>query len=190
MTEPRHAAAALKGGEHAVRRTRSTAAGPAGARSDPGRWPRQSAQAIDRPARQARGVFRRQVPHHRLCAVELPQFRCPPDRRPDPIQGAQPAPPSADGLVVLAPGNGRVSRPVAGAAAARRGDLVSRHRRRGLPEFRHLSSRGPEILRRPGRRPHLQDGLLVHAGRPRRQGSRLHGRLRRGAARSKLRISA
>ena len=103
-------------------------------------------QAIDRPARQAGGVFWRQVPHHRLCVVELPEFGGSPDRRPDPVQGAQPAAPSADGLVVFAPGNGRVSRPAAGAAAPRRSDVVPRDRRRGVPEFRHPARRRPEYF--------------------------------------------
>ena len=81
-----------------------------------------------------------------------------------PIQGAQPVAPFADGLVVSAPGDERVPRSAAGAAAARRGDLVSRHGRCGVPEFRYPAGGAAGVLHRSGRRPHLQDGLLQHAG--------------------------
>ena len=61
-------------------------------------WPAAAAvrlmELTDKP-RQARGLFRRQVAHHRFRAVQRPQFRHPPHRRRDPVQGAQPDPPSA-----------------------------------------------------------------------------------------------
>ena len=120
----------MKGEIDAVGGSQSGTGGAARDRTGPRRRPRQPAQAVDRPARQAGGVFRRQVPHRRLRAVELPQLGHPPHRRLDPVQGAQPVAASADGLVVSAPGDERVSRPVASAAADRRGDLVPRHRRR------------------------------------------------------------
>ena len=103
-------------------------------------------QLTDRRAKPAvffGGKFR----HHRLHPVELPQFGGAADRGPDPVQGAQPVAPPADGLVVSAPGNERVSRSAAGAAAARRGDLVSRHRRRGVSELRYPAGRRPALLR-------------------------------------------
>jgi glucose-1-phosphate adenylyltransferase len=39
------------------------------------------------------------------------------------------------------------------------------------------NSKPPELHRRAGRRPHLQDGLLHHAGRPCRERSGCHGGL-------------
>ena len=53
-----------------------------------GRRPRQPAQGADRPPRQARGLLRRQGPHHRLRALERAQLRHPPHRRRHPVQGA------------------------------------------------------------------------------------------------------
>ena len=47
----------------------------AGGGAGAGRRPGQPAEQPDRPPRQACGVFRRQVPDHRLCAVELPELR-------------------------------------------------------------------------------------------------------------------
>ena len=44
------------------------------------RRPRQPADGADRQARQARGLFRRQVAHHRFRAVERAQLRHPPHR--------------------------------------------------------------------------------------------------------------
>ena len=67
-----------------------------------GRRPRLAAVRADRPARQARGLFRRQGPDHRLRAVQRDELRHPPDRRRDPVQGAQPDPPPAARLELLA----------------------------------------------------------------------------------------
>ena len=61
------------------------------------------AEGTDRPARQARGLFRRQDPHHRLRAVERAEFRHPPHRRRHAVQGAQPDPPPAARLELLPP---------------------------------------------------------------------------------------
>src|SRR5579872_4153832 len=100
-----------------------TATGTAGAAHDcagAGRWPGFASEAADRPPRQTGGVLRRQVPHHRFRAVELPQLEHPADRGADSVQGAQPAAPHADGLVVPAPGNERIPRYAAGPAADRR----------------------------------------------------------------------
>ena len=65
------------------------------------RRPRQPAARADRLARQARGLFRRQVAHHRLRPVERAQLRHPPHRRRHPVQGAQPDPPPAARLELL-----------------------------------------------------------------------------------------
>ena len=56
--------------------------------------------APDGLARQARGALRRQVPHHRLRAVQLREFGHPPHRCFDPVQGAQPDPAPPARLVV------------------------------------------------------------------------------------------
>ena len=57
----------------------------------------------DRPPRQARGLFRRQDADHRFRALQRAQFRHPPHRRGDPVQGAQPDPPSAARLELPPP---------------------------------------------------------------------------------------
>ena len=59
------------------------------------------ADRADRPARQAGGLFRRQVAHHRLRAVERAQLRHPPHRGRHAVQGAQPDPPPAARLELL-----------------------------------------------------------------------------------------
>ena len=63
--------------------------------ADPGRRPRQPADAAHRLARQAGRAVRRQVPHHRLPAVQLRQLGHPPHRRRHAVQVAQPDPPPA-----------------------------------------------------------------------------------------------
>ena len=109
-----------------------------------GRRARQPPEKLDRPARQAGGVLRRQVPHRRLRVVELPELRHPPHRRDHAVQVAQPAAPPAARLGVPEDRDERVRRPAAGAAAHRRRALVPRHRRRGVPEPGH-----PGRLRAP-----------------------------------------
>ena len=79
---------------------------------------------------------RRQVPDHRLRAVELRQFGHPPHRDLHAVQGAKPDPARAARLELSRRPLRRVRRAAAGAAADR-GDLVPGHRRRGLPEPRH-----------------------------------------------------
>ena len=71
----------------------------------------------DRHARQARRLFRRQVAHHRLRAVQRAQFRHPPHRGRHPVQGAQPDPPPAARLELLPPGAQRELRHPAGQPA-------------------------------------------------------------------------
>ena len=78
-----------------------------------------AAGAADRLARQARGAVRRQVPHHRLHAVELRQLRHPAHRHLHAVQGAEPDPPRAARLVVPRRPLQRVRRAAAGAAARR-----------------------------------------------------------------------
>ena len=102
-----------------------------------GRRARQPADGADRPARQAGGLFRRQVAHHRFRAVERAQFRHPPHRGGDAVQGAQPDPPPAARLELLPARAQREFRHPAGLAARLRDDVVSRHGRRGLSEHRH-----------------------------------------------------
>ena len=53
--------------------------------------------------------------------------------------------------------------------------------------FDILRAAGP-ILRRLGRRPYIQNGLLEYVAGPCRERRRLHGRLRRGASRRSLRF--
>ena len=52
----------------------------------------QAADAADRRPRQAGGAVRRDLPAHRLRAVQPRQLRLPQDRRADPVQVAQPRP--------------------------------------------------------------------------------------------------
>ena len=68
-----------------------------------GRRARQPAARTHRHPREAGGLFRRQVAHHRFRAVERAQFRHPPHRRRDAIQGALADPPPAARLELLPP---------------------------------------------------------------------------------------
>ena len=158
--------------------------GPAQAhrRAGAGRRARQPAEEPHRPARQAGGVLRRQVPDHRLRAVQLPELRHPPHRRHHAVQEPQPDAPPAARLGLPEERDERVRRPDARAAACRRGELVPRHGRCRVPEPGHPGQLRRRLHRRAGRRPHLQDELRADAGRPRGQGARLHGGLHRGAA--------
>ena len=78
---------------------------------------RHAAHGADRQARQARGVLRRQVAHHRLRPVERAQLRHPPDRGRDPVQGAQPDPSPAARLELPPPRAQRELRHPAGQPA-------------------------------------------------------------------------
>ena len=144
---------------------------------------RQPPDGADRPARQARGLFRRQVAHHRLRAVQRAQLRHPPHRGRHAVQGPQPDPPPAARLELLPARAQRELRHPARLPARRRDHVVPRHRRRGLPEHRHHRELRPALHGRAGRRPRLQDGLREDAAAARRLGRRRHGRLPRGAAR-------
>ncbi len=124
-------------------------------------------ELTDRP-RQARGLFRRQAAHHRFRAVQRAELRHPPHRRRHPVQGPQPDPPSAARLELLPPRAQRELRHPARQPARRRGQMVSRHRRRGVPEHRHHRELRAALHRRAGRRPHLQDGLRADAAAARR----------------------
>ena len=124
---------------------------------------RQPPQGTDRPARQARGLFRRQDAHHRFRAVQRAQFRHPPPRRRHPVQGALADPPSAARLELPAARAKRELRHPAG-QPARLGDAMVRgHGRRRLPEHRHHRGLRSRIHGHPRRRPHLQDGLRADA---------------------------
>ncbi len=151
---------------------------------------RQPADGADRPARQARRLFRRQVAHHRFRAVERAQLRHPPHRGGDAIQGAQPDPPHAARLELLPARAQRELRRPARLAARVGDDVVSRHRRRGLSEHRHHRELRPAIHGHPRRRPHLQDGLREDAATARRVRRRRDGRLSGGVAARRRRASA
>src|SRR3569832_342680 len=53
-----------------------------------GGWPRRAAQGSDLASRETRDPLRRQVPHRGFCALELREFRHPPDLHPHAVQGA------------------------------------------------------------------------------------------------------
>ena len=140
------------------------------------------AAGTHRQPRQARGLFRRQEPDHRLRAVQRAELRHPAHRRRHAIQGAQPDPPPAARLELLPPRAQRELRHPARQPARGRGRLVCRHRRRGLPEHRHHRELRAALHRPARRRPHLQDGLRADAAAALRARRRRDGRLHRGAA--------
>ena len=147
-----------------------------------GRRPRQPPHGTDRQARQARGLFRRQVPHHRLRAVQCAEFRHPPHRRRHPVQGAQPDPPPAARLELLPP---RAQRELRHPARRQRVSEDQWYAGTADAVYQNLDiieSYGPQLHGDPGRRPHLQDGLRADAAAARRLGRRRHRRLPRGAA--------
>ena len=136
-----------------------------------------------RPPRQARGLFRRQGPDHRLRAVQCHQLGHPPHRGRDPVQGAQPDPPPAARLELPAAGAQRELRHPAG-QPARVGDAVVRgHRRRGLSRTSTSSkSYGPEyMVILAGDHVYKMD-YERDAAAARRFRRRRHHRLPRGAA--------
>ena len=147
----------------------------------PRRGAGQPSPGADRKAGEAGGVLRRQEPDHRLRAVQRGQLRHPTHRRGDPVQGPQPDPPPAARLELLPGRTQRDARRAARLPAGRRRTVVSRHRGCRHPEHRHHRELRGALDRRPGRRPHLQDGLRRHAGAARRLRRRRDGRLRRGA---------
>ena len=129
-----------------------------------GRRPRQPADGTDRPARQAGGLFRRQDPHHRFRAVQRAEFRHPPHRGGDAIQGAQPDPPFAARLELLPPRAQRELRhPARQPARVSETQWYAGTADAVYPEHRHHRGLRARIYRHPGRRPHLQDGLRAHA---------------------------
>ena len=88
-------------------------------------------------ARQARGLFRRQVAHHRLRAVQCAQFRHPPHRRRHAVQGAQPDPPSAARLELLPPERNESFDILPASQRVSEEQWYARHGRRRLSEHRH-----------------------------------------------------
>ena len=88
---------------------------------------RKSAPGAYRQARQAGGVFRRKIAHHRFCPLQRGEFRNPPDRGCNPIQGSQPDQASANGLELLSPGTEREFRYPAGEPARLGDELVPRN---------------------------------------------------------------
>ena len=100
----------------------------------------------DRPARQARRLFRRQVAHHRFRAVERAQFRHPPHRRRDPIQGAQPDPPPAARLELLPPRAQRELRHPAGEPARLRDEWYAGTADAVYQNIDIIESYGPQYI--------------------------------------------
>ena len=146
------------------------------------RRPRLAPGRTHRLARQAGGTLRRKVPHYRFRAVQLRQLRHTAHRRLHAIQGAEPDPAPATRLELPRRPLRRVRRTAAGAAARHR-RLVSRHRRRGVPEHGYSAPAQEKIRTDPRRRSCLQNGLHAHARRPRGQPGRHDRRLRRSTAR-------
>ena len=130
--------------------------------------------------------FGGKIAHRRLRAVQRAQFRHPPNRGGDPIQGPQPHPPSAARLELPAADAQRELRHPARVAARCGKPVVHGHRRRRVPEHRHRRRLRARVHRRAGRRSRVQDGLRAHARsareRRRRRHRRLHGSLRRRRA--------
>ena len=149
------------------------------ARVDPGGRQGQSPGRADQLAREAVAAVRRQVPDHRLRAVELRELRHPAHRHLHAVQGAEPHPPRAAGLELSRRPLRRVRGTPAGAAADR-DELVSGDGGRGLPESRHPAPPRSRPRADPGGGPRLQDGLRPPARGPRpRAGAdddRLHRR--------------
>ncbi len=155
-------------------------------------------------ARQACRSVRRQVPHHRLLAVQLRELGHRQRRRPDPVQPALPERPHRHGPAV---GPGPQQRRGADAAAVHRprpsGGVVWRHGRCGSPEPQRNRAGSRRHGPGAGRRPHLQDGLPAVRGRaspppgrrddrgtPRPAGRRdAHGHPRPGRQRSHRRVA-
>ena len=141
------------------------------------------APADARP-RQAGGLFRRPVPHHRLRPEQLPQLGPPPHLHRHAVQVAVAQPPHPPGLEHRVGRARRVHRDPA-AAEARRRALVPGHRRRRLPEPLLDRPREPALRRRARRRSHLQDGLPEDAAVPHRSGRGGHAGVDRSADRGR-----
>ncbi len=123
-------------------------------------------QAAHRVARQAFGVLRGQVPHHRLHALQLHQLRHPARGCLHAVQGPQPHPPHPARLEFPRLALRRVRGSAAGPAAHQR-RLVPGHGRRGVPEHRHPAAPGAQARDGVRGRSHLQDGLPHDGRRPR-----------------------
>jgi hypothetical protein len=143
---------------------------------------RQPAGSPHRLARETGGAVRRQVPDHRLHAVELRQLGHTAHRHRDPVQIAQPHPPRPARLEL--PGRPvRRVHPAPPGPAADRGKLVRGHRRCRVPELGRAAPACAAFRPRARRRSRVQDGLRADAGGARAHGSGRHGRLRRSPGR-------
>ena len=140
----------------------------AGARDRARGRPRHAARAADRLARETRGAVRRQIPHHRLRAVELRQLRHPPHRHLHAIQGAEPDPSRAARLELPRRPLQRIRRAPAGAAAHHR-DWYKGTADAVYQNLDILRRHEPRVRAGPRRRPRLQDGLRADARRARRR---------------------
>ncbi len=136
---------ARRGSGHRARRRRGRAASPA-----------------DAGPRQAGGLLRRPLPHHRLRPQQLHQLGPPARLHRHPVQVALAQPPHPHGLEHRLRGARRVHRDPA-AAEARGRELVPGHRGRRLPEPLLDRAREPAARDRPRRRPRVQDGLRPDA---------------------------
>ena len=150
---------------------------------------RQPADGADRPARQARRLFRRQVAHHRLRAVQRAQFRHPPHGGRDAVQGAQPDSPSAARLELLSTGAQRKLRYSAREPARRRRQMVcSAPPTPCIQNIDIIESYDPRyIVVLAGDHVYKMD-LRADAAAARRAGRRRHRRLPRSAARGGQRL--
>ena len=151
-------------------------------RDSPGGRRRRATVPPDEGAGEAGGLLRRTLPNHRLHAEQLHQFRAAAHLHRDAVQVALPEPAHPDGMERGVGGARGVHRNPAAAEAGRR-TLVSRHRRRGVPEpLLHLT-RGAGTRHRALGRSRLQDGLFEDAAVSSREERRCDARRSRGADR-------
>ena len=159
----------------------STGASRTAPTTDPGGWTDREADDGGDPrrrrgrapvdpvagARQAGRPVRRQVPDHRLHAVELRQLGHRRRRRPDPVQPALAQRPHRPRPAVgpRPQPRRRQAAPAVHRPRPRR-RVVPRHGRRGAAQPQRHRARRRGHGRRPRRRPHLQDGLPAVRGRP------------------------
>ena len=151
---------------------------PSEPQASPGHRPRrrrgETADAAHGRPGQAGGPVRRDLPPHRLRALQRGQQRLPARRGAHAVQVALPRPSRHHHLADVGPAR-QLRRPGAG-PAARRQALVSRQRRRDLPVSEPDPRRPARHRRRGRRRPRLPHGLLADGRPARRERRTLHGR--------------
>ena len=149
---------------------------------------RASACSRSRRPGQAGRALRRQLPHHRLRAVELRQRPVPEDRGAHAVQEPQPRPPHQPDVAVLDPA--RQLRDAGAGPDAAGAVLVLGLGRRHLPEPQPHQRRAARRRVRVRRRPHLPHGPAPDGGAPPRVGRRRHRGRHPGARRTRPRRSA